>query len=240
VDRVTAAERASQIENRLEQAGRFDDLNDRYLFEVLVLDDLHNGKVRQVLDELMRDAYGILRALLDSGEIFSRSAHFGRPVERTSISWLDDEVAHEITIEMLFSGLELARQALREGSWRPNRGASLRTYFVNSCILCFPNAYRKAVTRESRWNADPVDVSELNQFLGERNEVRRGPATGARERDEVVRILAHVPVEMRQVLWYLAEGYSANEIATQLGTSQRAVESKIYRFRAQLRAHHAS
>jgi hypothetical protein len=34
-------------------------------------------------------------------------------------------------------------KAMTRGGWRPERGASLSTYFIGRCVFAFPNVYRK-------------------------------------------------------------------------------------------------
>src|SRR5262249_8550976 len=53
------------------------------------------------------------------------------------------------------------RDALIEGSWSPEGGASLTTYFVGACLAVFPNAFRRWHTEHQYWQR--IDRCGLGQ-----------------------------------------------------------------------------
>jgi DNA-directed RNA polymerase specialized sigma24 family protein len=125
-------------------------------------------------------------------------------------------------------GMEMLRQALLAGKWNPEKRASLRTYFLGSCLLAFPNVlrqwrndrerYRRAATAygldmAARPQAvNPVDVVDALDALRSltRNESKRDQAM------RYLRFLDFTPTEIAYIL-----GLTPTAVTTQLSRLNR-------------------
>jgi DNA-directed RNA polymerase specialized sigma24 family protein len=115
-------------------------------------------------------------------------------------------------------------RVLVKGVWDPARGASVRTYFVGACVLHFPNEYRRALGGErlgqhhSLAGEDDMAIWEGSYFS--RPDARAELASDFR---------AIRDTKTREIVLLKADGYAEREIARMLGTSRKAVESRLYR-----------
>ncbi|MGW5722991.1 hypothetical protein ACWEVP_42945 [Amycolatopsis sp. NPDC003865] len=102
------------------------------------------GHVWKALGErLAAYGVGVIGAWTGSGEIYRRSREKGRPVPRPQPAFTSEE-GITVVYETVGKGIQLLRKrGIEEGTWRPDRGAKLSTYFLGSCVLCFANACRK-------------------------------------------------------------------------------------------------
>ncbi|WUI04163.1 hypothetical protein OHR68_20975 [Spirillospora sp. NBC_00431] len=98
----------------------------------------------------------IMITLMRSGEIISRCARMPPrrprplPISETP-RWTDDDI-RELADETVTLALGVfVTRALREGRWDPNGPASLRTYFVNCCILQYPNVFSRWRGQRKNW-----------------------------------------------------------------------------------------
>lgn len=106
---------------------------------------------RYMLFETDATYYGLAVIIkwLATGEIYQRAAAVRRPVPRPPLALSVDErlgLAGLVVAE----GLKYFKQsALRDGQWRPERGASLKTFFIGACLLRFKAAF-------AAWRPDSV------------------------------------------------------------------------------------
>jgi hypothetical protein len=109
-------------------------------------------------------AYGlaVCRAWLTSGIIFSFCARRGRPLGRPPDHWSSDD-RHELALETVAVALkEFRERALVRRLWSPDGGASLKTYFIGTCLFVFPNVFRTWQRGEDRWRRIELDESKPN------------------------------------------------------------------------------
>jgi DNA-directed RNA polymerase specialized sigma24 family protein len=132
--------------------------------------------------------------------------------------------------ETVTSGFRLFCPAVSENVWDERRGASLRTFFVNSCVREFPNTYRWIRTREERV-AEPMDIEDMHRIVGVALNRMRSRESEYAEYDELKQALRGTSPQFRAVIAYVAQGYTAREAAERLGTTLRAVESSLRRLR---------
>ncbi len=178
------------------------------------------------------------RMILD-GTLVTKMAALGRPVTPTDAEWralrehADDRV--DLVHEAVCLGLELFRDrgVLRE-KWDPQRETSLRTYFVNGCLLVLPNVLR--AWRRSRSHTVPTVALDLESI---RMHVEADPRSAL---PDIVDQLIHteeLEAELDRMSEKLAAAvrmrleteWSWTEIAPRIGISPRALEGLLHRHR---------
>ncbi|MDN5929691.1 MAG: helix-turn-helix domain-containing protein [Pseudonocardia sp.] len=130
---------------------------------------------------------------------------------------------------------------LLDGSWQPERGARIKTYFVNTCCLAFVNEYRKEIRRLARaggGSESPAgDAADLDLYVVSwlRNAEPNTEQT-ALAREQIRDLLAQSSHEsIPEIVFLLAQGYSQRDIATHLGRSEVWVSRALDRFRRAVR-----
>lgn len=107
------------------------------------------------------------------------------------------------------------------GKWRPDKGASLRTYFIGQCVLRFPNVYRAWVTETL-----PAQID------GVLPEMVLPPAVDPHEATVLALKLKELRSDPKRFIVALrGMGYTQPEIAELLGTTWRAIESRLQRLK---------
>lgn len=193
------------------------------------------GEWNSVRDSLAEYGYPIIKAWISNGTIFSRvknASHVGLcgAAELTD----EPEAASELAGMTVSVSLIHFRRKLEDGTgWKPQKGASLRSFFIGQCLLCFPNEYRRWL-RECRTGRSR---GESSQPLDDLDIVdnRPEPPQVASVRLEVAEILHHAPERVRLALIYTAAGYSQREIAEIIKTTPKGVEMLLRRYRVRYR-----
>lgn len=189
-----------------------------------------SGEAYAVFEEdLARYGLQVMRGWLREGYIFTRCAEAGVPLNRRPIPHGDHE---DLAQEVIAGALPVFRQkALREGGWRPEGGASLKTYFTRSLCFQFAKVWRRRL-RDKDPAAAPGQLVDAAQAEAASSDP--GPAETVLRRDEIRRGLTSIPSERTRMAVVLAEdGYQHDEIAELLGpeVSPRAVEGLLRRHR---------
>ena len=180
--------------------------------------------------ELFRYGWTVMSAWLKNRVIATKCHEKGRGVELPYDWTVEDR--EDLVQTAVDRGLEVFRRALMNERWTPQRGASLKTYFLGGCILAFPNAlrewsnqrrrYHNAVAASARepmhWppDADPYDVIDAVDAL-------RSLTRDEKERARAIRSL-------------LFNGYTPTDIAAMLGMTPGAVNAALFRIRQRGRA----
>lgn len=117
-------------------------------------------------------------------------------------------------------------KVLVPGRWRPAKGASLKTFFVGQCLFQFPNVYRK-------WQREQVKARRAQRIVGRMDPDFLRPVTpveiAAELRREITKLSA-VGFDSPEALAIAQRyGYSIPELAEIVGTTDRAIEGRIYR-----------
>lgn len=137
----------------------------------------------ELSNRLARYGLEVMKAWIHSGEIYKRAKLKQRAVERARPPLSTDE-AIAVAMDTVAEGVELfKKKGLEQHDWNPAGGARLSTYFIGSCVLCFPNVHRGQLTQRSRTDQD-VFVSDFDLDFG-------ASATRSAE-DEVVGLLGIV------------------------------------------------
>jgi hypothetical protein len=159
---------------------------------------------------LARYGWSVMSAWLSTGLIAQKCREKGRGVDLPE-DWSTED-REDLVAESVAQGIEMFRQALLADRWKPERGASLRTYFLGGCVLAFPNVLRRwrgerrrhqeaaaATAQElaaSRLAADPVDIVDAMDAL-------RSLTSDEGQRDQAMRFLCfhrYTPAEIADLL----------------------------------------
>src|SRR5262249_54054492 len=149
------------------------------------VEGLDGPRHRKLLRELIGYAVPVLRQLLRDGRIFAKCRRLHRPAP-DSDAWLDFTEAEreEFARDMVADGMPVFNRAVFEQRrWSPARGASLRTYLVNACVLQFPALYRRWLDQRRAIRPAGLDVIDPN------GDPMPDPAAAVIVRDEVSRVL---------------------------------------------------
>ena len=143
-----------------------------------------------------------------------------------ALHWPDYHESEDVALTTVAKALPTFRKiGLVEGGWRPERGASLTTYFTGTCMFVFPDVYR--TWRESRQRR----VSGEENATPSNNHLNTDPAHIVIAREELRERLPQ-DSRSRTVLLLNAEGYRTTEIAQILGITERSIDGILYRFRS--------
>ncbi|MFD8992248.1 hypothetical protein ACFVZ4_29905 [Streptomyces goshikiensis] len=144
---------------------------------------------------------------------------------------LRDEVVHtavEHAVRTFTEGY------LRDGRWNPDKGATMRTYFLGTCMYAFRDAFRDWSGRYRRnlfSAADPLVQAELYSLYG----------FGSHEdttvfQETIKRIMENAGPEVRAICGCIWETKMTHkEIGDELGLSSRAVEGHMRRLRGRVK-----
>jgi hypothetical protein len=122
-----------------------------------------------------------------------------------------------------------------KSSWRPNGEASLRTYFVNGCLMSFTEVYRKD---HAESNSDEILCADVHEEMGSDREDRRtrrratdDPESRAVDADSLRRVASQLSDQEKKFVVARAEGSTCAEIGDANGMTGDAVSSKLGRMR---------
>lgn len=194
-----------------------------------------------VAGELIKYGYAVLVAWMRNGTIWRRLADKGCGGLPTPPSWeWNEEAWYDLAGSTLVIAVEKFRDTvLAAGRWDPDRGASLKTFFIGQCLFRFANPYRSwhtAVTARQR--EVPDDLAGWRQG----DPAARSPEQDLVRREDLARGLANLDDRTRETLLLLDQGYDQTEVADRMGTTRKAVEMIVRRHRARLdqTPHHPS
>ncbi len=184
--------------------------------------------------ELVAYGWAVLNGWLRRGYIFNLTARLHRPVTagesiRTLLYEDADEREHLATGVVGVTMRPFREHALVGYGWRPDGGASLPTYFMNSVVRNFPNEYRRWHTLQVKWSKQ-FEVEGALGAAGSSQGV--DPADTVSGRARVLADLGRLPDRERAVVAFHLDGFSHEEIMELTNAeSVRAVEAVLYRWR---------
>ncbi|MFI6101561.1 sigma factor-like helix-turn-helix DNA-binding protein [Lentzea sp. NPDC051213] len=195
-----------------------------------------SGLVGPVWDEYLRRLLGygltIVTSLVRSGSMFARCGQHGHHLHQQTVP--PDEVG-ELANEAVWEGFVYFRDnGLIGKRWSVEHGQPLNEYFVNACVLAFPNVYRRWQTRVNGWR----DVQLMDSW----SRLQQIEATGAPEDIVVARaavdaVFAELSEDSRTLLFLHDQNYSHAEIAELMRLTPRGVEARLRRARLAARRH---
>jgi len=149
-----------------------------------------------------------------------RTTHYRDPAEAASL-------AHETVARAIIAFRDTV---LIPGRWDPDKGASLRTYFVGQCLMQVRNPYRRGLPR--------VELQvEAQEHAARSTSLAEDPAHVAAIRDEVSRALGQItdPV-LRNMVVLVAADLPYRQVAKILGVSEDSVRKRLYRLHQRIGA----
>ena len=133
----------------------------------------------------------------------------------------------ELVLETVAEALSRFRRHLAAGSWQARGGASLATYFLDTCRAVLPAKIRKYQIQHKLWLQLQGRRNELAGCEGEAID----PETLVVGHMHVIGELDRLDQRTRAIVTLLMNDFTAAEIAELLGESSRAVEGALYRWR---------
>jgi DNA-directed RNA polymerase specialized sigma24 family protein len=210
---------------------------DRQKIEDLAAASFSGPQYEVFKTELAAYGYPVMLSWIGKGTVFKACADRGRPLnptdqDRERLAGSRDDRS-ELALETVAEALRFFRRhALVQKKWSWEAGAALATYFVGACISAFPNVFRRWQREQQRWQQDlaiakrnPVDERPLT------NPECDNPADVVADIDLLRRELRAMDDKTRPTAALAVDGHSQAEIAEYLGTTERAVEGRLYRYR---------
>jgi DNA-directed RNA polymerase specialized sigma24 family protein len=203
--------------------------SDKELVLRLMLRGYEGPEWERFASALAEYALQVLQAWIASGEIFVQCARKGFGALSSTHRVITRREIEDLATDTVVIAIDaFRRKVLIPARWDPTKGASLKTFFVGQCVFQFPNLYRSWSLRAARVLplADPVQTSEVMardprpDTLAILTQAARSIAPGSVKFIEVARRL----------------DYTNGEIAEMLSTTEKAIEMKLARRRARLRA----
>ncbi|WP_180687237.1 RNA polymerase sigma factor [Streptomyces gossypiisoli] len=210
---------------------------DLALYEMLAAAGFSGMAWELFADALAEYAHPIAMSWLYTGQIFGLCRARGRPVRgrRTDqdmeVLRADRDEREELVCETIARALKVFREsALVDGAWRPDGGASMKTYFMGAVIGEFSGVYdRWASERTRRPPCDPDGLEGLREAPAHCADDPEAQAIG---HDAVRRLLACVSDETTRTALFLSmRGYTMKEIGEHLNLSAAAVTMRLSRLR---------
>lgn len=204
---------------------------DEHMVQAILDEGLGRRRHKYLETELIKYAAPVLKYLIYSRRIAIKCHRFGRTIDESfDLQTFNSYDVDDFIQEMMTNELPLFTKAVFvDRRWSPSGGASLKTYFVNGCVLQFPDIFRKWRRGQKRYPA-----WGLSPDLGPPPRAP-DPATSVANSDQVIRLLDKIPDQpLREVLVRRAVGYPAGEAAAQAGLSTKAAESRLSRLRRNL------
>jgi DNA-directed RNA polymerase specialized sigma24 family protein len=179
--------------------------------------------------ELGRYGYAVVTAWLATLEVFTQCARKGCAVGEPPMFWTEED-REDLANDTVNAAIGTFRKKAQNGSgWSVGGGASLKTYFIGSCVFAFPNIYRKWRNATDEWTRG---IGELAGIAADRDRWADDPVELAILRMRVNAGFEVVEKDPTTKAVVMAElGYSHTEIAAALGLSVGAVGERLRRYR---------
>lgn len=210
---------------------------DQLLVEAVLQEGPGGPRHRALEDALIRYSVAVLRHLLASGRVADTATRLGRPPTPHD-AWRDftEDDRQEFAMEMIARALPAFNTAVFEDRrWAPGREASLKTYFVNECILQFARLQRQWLEGRQATRPTGLEIDPKSDV------VTPDPADTVIKQDEVRRLLSQIEDErLRELLMLRGAGWSATKAANMVGLPPKAAEDRLARFRKRLEDERAS
>lgn len=214
---------------------------DRELYERLQLDGFRGPRFDALVEDLWLYGWRVLRSWMQRGEIIARCGENNIQVPAwytevdmmTRLAELRDELAADSVATAV---AHFTETILPRGFWNPNKGASMRTYFLRSCLYSFRDVFKRWATRRRRQLGALADWSSF----GDRPSAERGAEHRVVLRAELQEALADASWEARAICALIYQtGSTHTEIGQWLQMTPRAVEGHMRRLRAQAKQNRA-
>jgi RNA polymerase sigma-70 factor (ECF subfamily) len=179
-------------------------------------------------------AYGIARisALLASGAIFTKASLLTRRTVRENQHRIQDRDREELVIDSVHTALRsFVAKGIKGGGWSPRGGASLKTYFVNACVISFTDIY-KAWRKAQLAHLPEVAFEQLDEVKAVA--IAATYSTVDTDLELLNTAMDRMSKDEIDIFTQIVQGYTQEEIAEKLGLTEKAVEGRVYRARRRL------
>jgi DNA-directed RNA polymerase specialized sigma24 family protein len=186
--------------------------------------------------ELARYGLAVVKAWLANGEMFHQCTIKNCHPGGAPPWWTEDDregLAHIVVAEALRT---FRQRALIGGGWSYQGGASLKTYFIGTCVFEFPNPFRK-------WKREEEKVRKL---LSTESLLASGydcPSLGRDPADTAVdSVVGWAEYDVittdrtKKIILLTALQYSASEVAEIMQVSKKSVEMVLANQRKRVNA----
>ncbi|MFG3071934.1 hypothetical protein [[Kitasatospora] papulosa] len=209
---------------------------DREVYERLVADGFTGHRLELLQEDLWRYGWKTMLKWMGDGTIIERcrerNIFFKAPWPEIEEIKRRSDIREEIAAFCVHQALTDFIELLEVGYWKPAKGATLRTFFIGSCLFAFRDAYRNwaaGYRRNLRLFLDPVASGELaGRVSGD-----LGQEHMAVLRETLDVILDGASMEARAIceLMLTMPGGTQEEVGKKLGKSRKSVERHISRVR---------
>ncbi|MFD8621715.1 hypothetical protein [Streptomyces sp. NPDC059513] len=210
---------------------------DRELYERLVADEFTGPRFELFREELWRYGWRAMLKWMGDGTIIERCREhdilFYAPWPEIEEIKRRPDIREEIASFCVHLALTQFIELLEVGYWKPDKGATLRTFFIGSCLFAFRDAYKNwaaGYRRNLKLFLGPAASGELV----ERESRGLGQEHMAVLRETLDLILEDASMEARAIceLMLTMPGGTQEEVGKKLGKSRKSVERHISRVRA--------
>ena len=234
VDDVTRARdaRDHQIADRLTRSAADDEI-------VRKVREAGPGSIeyRYLADALRDLGVGTLFSLYGHGRLFAKLGSMGLKAPPPPSSFRENvPTLIHISVNCALDRF-MHRQIIGDG-WRSDRGASVRTFFVNTCVYQFSDEYRKFCAEEDTGLSASDLLLELER-AGPRPDCRwvaPDPEDVAIKGAEIAYLTRLMSERQRMVILLVAEGCTHKEVGEEIGMTADAVSMLLRRARSSVRA----
>jgi hypothetical protein len=211
------------------------------LYERLRLRDFDpdHWEMKHLRDDLWVYGWRCLRAWMRDGTIIEKCGERGVPL---GARYFEVEVLQrrgDIRDEIAHTSVESAVQRFTEeflpgGKWEPEGGATMRTYFVKTCLYAFRDVFKNWFFSYRRRLFAAADVIAAEPYEGIFGPVYvRSPDDAFVLQDTIQRILEGAGPEVRAICGLIWESkVTQKAIGAELGMTSRMVEGYMARLRA--------
>jgi RNA polymerase sigma factor (sigma-70 family) len=205
---------------------------DEELYAQLQRDGFEGARFEALRDDLWGYGWRVTRSWMKNGTIFERCAQNGIvvPHHYSEVEELKRmaEQREDLAVESVAPAVTyFVDEVLKAGRWKPDGGASIRTYFTRCCLHYFRDAFKTWSRKRQHHRLALANLAILDRPV-------RGVNVEERlvQRAEALRHLEDAPWETRAICALI---YSADmphtEIAQKLRMTPRQVEGHLRRLR---------
>lgn len=196
-----------------------------------------------VANEFARYGLGVFRSWIRTGLVFgmvTKVTGYGFPYKPDERITNPDDVEDLASLTVVYALEAFLEKVLKTNKWDPQRGASLKTFFIGQCKLQFPNVFKEWARQQKRTlPADSLDsLVERNVFAPANDNVEAAVDRKV-ALDEVFSAVDNA--EARTAFSLKNEGYTHDEIAMITGLKDaKAVENLLGRWKRRLNSERRS
>jgi len=192
--------------------------HDQQLYAALAAEGFDGLGWRRFAEELARYGHAVLVVWQRTGAIFTQCQKKGRPLGAIPATWTEEDRI-DLASDVVVKAINLFREKAKAGQgWTFEGGASLRTYFIGTCVLAYPTIYRAWKTqRDSEVPHYVRGYSADLESLVRPHPLFNDPGDTAARHDQIMRGLSGLLDDRTRVaVMASALGYTNEEIAALL------------------------